>query len=140
MKEAHDLLGAQADAAVRNAEDDPVAAVHELAFGFDLDLAVVRELRRIRHEIEQPLPHLAQIGAHDAGVRRADDLQFVPVLRDLHLDGGRHLGDQRRDREGFEMKLHLARFDLREIEDVIDQSKEMLAGRGDLQEVGAEVL
>ncbi len=86
MKEPHDLLGAQTDAGVRNTEDDPVAAVHELAFGFNPDLAVVCELRRVRDEVKQALPHFAQIGVHDADVRSADDLEFVAVPGDLHLN------------------------------------------------------
>src|SRR4051812_28904704 len=83
LKEAHDLVGSEADAGVGDAEDDPVVAVHEVTFRFDLDVAVVRELRRVRDEIEQSLPHFAQIGSHDADVLRADDLQFVAVLGNL---------------------------------------------------------
>ena len=112
LKEPHDLVGGEADAGVRDAEDDPVVAVHQVAFRFDLDVAVVRELRGVRDEIEQSLPHFAQVGAHDADVGRADDLQRVAVLRDLDFDRRRHLVDQLRNHERFEMKLHLAGFDL----------------------------
>ncbi len=38
------------------------------------------------------------------------------------------------------MQLHLAGLDLRKIQDVVDESQQMLAGRRDLLEVGAEVL
>ena len=40
----------------------------------------------------------------------------------------RHVVDQRRDREGLEVELHLAGFDLGQVEDVVDQREQVPGG------------
>ena len=45
------------------------------------------------------------------------------MLRGQRLDGLDHVGDQRREREIFELQLHPPRLDLGEIENVIDQTR-----------------
>jgi hypothetical protein len=56
------------------------------------------------------------------------DHNVVGVLYRQRLDGLDHAADQRCEREGFELQLHAARLDLREVEDVVDQGEEV-AGR-----------
>ena len=46
------------------------------------------------------------------------------------LDGFGHIIDQRHQRERFEVKLHTPGLDLGEVEDVVDQRKEMPARQG----------
>ena len=44
------------------------------------------------------------------------------------------------DVEGLEEQLHLAGFDLRQVEDVVDQRLQVLAGRMDLLQIGNGVV
>ena len=53
-------------------------------------------------------------------------------------DDGDDLLDQRRHREPLEVDVHLARLDLREVEDGVDQLEQVLARGVDLAEVGDE--
>jgi hypothetical protein len=46
----------------------------------------------------------------------------------------------RRDLEGLEMHLHFPGFDLRKVQDVVDQREQVLARRLDLLEIGKLVL
>ena len=55
-------------------------------------------------------------------------------------DGGRHLPDQVGDAEVLGQELHLAGLDLREVEDVVDDRQQVLAGPVDLLQVGRRVL
>ena len=49
-----------------------------------------------------------------------------------------HLGEQVGDVERLEEEVHLAGLDLGEVEDVVDQAEQVLAGAADLLEVGDE--
>src|SRR6516164_2138604 len=57
----------------------------------------------------------------------AIDRDLIALLCRQRLDGLDYASDQRRDREVFEMKLHAPGFDLGEVQNVIDQRKEMPA-------------
>ena len=72
----------------------------------------------------------------DAAVHR----ERVVVLLHQRLDRVEQLVDHRADLEGLERDRHLARFDLREIEDAVDQLEQVLAGRLDALEIGDEAL
>ena len=52
----------------------------------------------------------------------------VAVLRRERADRLHHVLDQRRDRERLDVELHLARLDLGEVEDVVDEREQMPAG------------
>ena len=54
-------------------------------------------------------------------------------------DGVGHLPHQIRDRELLGQQLHLARLDLRQVEDIVDDRQQMLARLVDLLQVGAGV-
>jgi hypothetical protein len=49
----------------------------------------------------------------------------VAVLRRQRFDGLDHVGDQRREREGFRLQFHPPGLDLGEVEDVVDQGEQM---------------
>ena len=76
---------------------------------------------------------------HEADVRSARNLERIAVLHNLHLDCRGNVGDQRRDVESLEVQLHLAGLDLREIEDVVDEDQQVLAGSGDFLQIGIEI-
>src|SRR5205085_6877404 len=48
------------------------------------------------------------------------------------LDDGQAVREQRRDLNGLEIEHHLAGFDLREVEDIVDQRQQMLATAEDV--------
>jgi len=100
----------------------------------DADGAMVRELVGVAHEIEQrlPQPHLVGMQRPDRAIRFDSDL--IGVLRCQWFDRLHHVGDQRRKRECFELQLHSPRLDLGEVQDVIDQRKEMSARAEDAVE------
>ena len=60
-----------------------------------------------------------------AEVGRAINDDAIAVLRGHRLDSFGDILDQRRQRERFEVKLHAPRLDLRQIEDVVDQCKQV---------------
>ena len=58
------------------------------------------------------------------------------VRRGQRLDDRAHLLDEAGEIDLFEIEVHLAGLDLRQIENVVDQAEEMPAGVADLREVG----
>ena len=95
----------------------------------DDDLALFGELDGIVAEVDQDLPKPQRIAAAMGGDRGLDvEDQFQPLGRGL-------LGDQVADvvEHLFEIEIdlldrQLAGFDLREVENVVDDAEEMLAG------------
>src|SRR4029077_20856618 len=90
------------------------------------DSSTIRELYRVRQQVEQYLTHLRPVRvegrALDADVD--NELQrFFPYHR---LDLLRDLGNHVAKLDVLEMQRHLAGFDLRQVEDVVDQREEML--------------
>ncbi len=122
FKDFRPLVGGQADAGVGHRQ----AQMTQIAFFADLhvdhDVPARGELDRIRKQVGDDLPHARGIALHAARGRRRimhHQLQALVARIDaLHL---RHGFDfmQQVERDRFE--LQLARFDLGEIEDVIDQ-------------------
>src|SRR6516162_1941785 len=51
--------------------------------------------------------------------------ELVAILCRQRLNGLGHAFDERREREIFELEFHPSSFNLREVEDVIDESKQM---------------
>ncbi len=90
--------------------------------------AVRRELDGVRQEIEQDLLELALVG-HDVAELRIDLLRErdAVALRALAHECQR-IRQCERDVEGRRLEIHAAGLDLRQVEDVVDQRKQMLAG------------
>src|SRR5262249_17464597 len=86
-----------------------------------------REFDGIGKQVEENLPNLAGVGAEDG--KRRPDLQLESLLFFLKQRGDRILDvlNQVFETEIFERQLHLARFDLGEIKDAVDQVQEMLS-------------
>src|SRR5262249_48907857 len=84
-----------------------------------------RELVGIAREVEQRLPEAGLVGVDRAEIRRAIDHRAIGVLRRHRLDGLGDVLDRGHERERFEVKLHSPRFDLGEVEDVVDQGEQV---------------
>jgi hypothetical protein len=85
----------------------------------------LRELVGVAHEIEQRLPQPHLVGMQRADRTVAANRDLVGILRRQRFDGLDHVVDERRKREIFELQLHPAGFDLREVEDVVYQSEQV---------------
>ena len=138
LKQLAELRLGHADAGIRDLELEPVALVPGQPSGGERDRALLGELGGIAQQIEQVLAQLRLIGAHCTQIRRAVDHQRVRVLSHQRLDHRLDLADHRRDVEVLDQHVHLAGLDLGQIEDVVDQAQEVLAGAIDLLEIGQE--
>ena len=135
LEQPADLLLGHADAGVGHVEGDARLAgcglrSRETA---SVTVAVLGELRGVAQQVDQALLELGQVGAHRADVGRAVDHQ--PCCRSSSTSGsidGLHLVDQAGEIDLLEIDVHAAGFDLRQIEDVVDQAEQMLAGALDL--------
>ena len=99
------------------------------------DLAALGELAGVAQQIEHDLPQPRQVGAH-----RADSLGAVDARAGCRSwpPAARRSSPRRAISAGeldvLEVQLHLARLDLGEIEDLVDQVQEVLAGAVDASE------
>src|SRR6202008_418512 len=99
------------------------------------DFAVLGEPAGVAREIEERLFELCEIGAENLDARFDRYRDGVLVTGCERRRERFHLLDQGWDRHGLEENLHAAGFDLRQVEDVVDQTKEMLAGILDLAQI-----
>jgi hypothetical protein len=100
------------------------------------DLALVGELDRVPHEIEDDLPQSAGVTLQHVGDVRSDiigKLQPLGVGADGHGLQGVAQTIAQQEIDGIE--LELARLDLREIENVIDDGEESVGRRLDREQV-----
>ena len=72
-----------------------------------------------------PQPHLVGMQRPDRSVAIGGDLIGIPYRQ--WFDSLDHVGDQRCEREGFELQLHPASLDLGQVQDVIDQREQVPA-------------
>jgi hypothetical protein len=103
-----------------NGEFDPRLPVLARAGHAQANRTRLGELAGVAQQVQQDLAQ-----PHVVGVNRADLVGTVQLERVLVLLGERprraeHLVDDRPDRHALEGEIHLARLDLREIEDVVD--------------------
>jgi len=132
------LLRVHADAGVADGEADLLGAIGRLARDGQRDRAVVGELGGVAEQVEERLANLGQVGPHGTRVVDTAHLEGVGVLLHQRLDDRHHVGDHVRDAELLEIELHLAGLDLGQVQDVVDQPQQVLAGAVDLLEVGDE--
>ena len=123
--------GVRVDAGARVADDevDLAAAIAARrragAPHFQQHFAIGREFQRVAQQVDEDLPQARGIGAHVAGqVQRqfAAQQQALGVGLALH-DAGR-VADQRQQVEVHRFQGQLARVDLREIEDVVEDGQQ----------------
>ena len=99
-----------------------------------MDAAVCREFAGVAQQVEQDLPQFGDIGMHGA---RVHDLQHQPVTVLVHqrFGGIDHTLEQRAHLDRLQVQLHLARLDLGQIQHVVDQPQQMLAGNMNLFQI-----
>ena len=93
------------------------------------------ELDRVREEIEDDLAHapLVAVDEVDVGGPRERELDAVPGRPLAHHDDAAL--ECLTEREVGELELDLSGLDLRQVEHVVDQRQQMVAGREDVFEV-----
>ena len=79
--------------------------------------------------------YLGLVGAEAADIGRADHLDDILILVGQRLDDRHYLLDQRWNVDRLDEDIHLASLDLRQVEDVVDQSQQVPAGAFDLLQV-----
>ena len=130
--------GGHADAAVGDLEVDlrrrrsPSARATRAASTVPLLVnlaALLNRLIRLCLSLVTSVLQLADVG-------RAIDHRALPFLPTSGSTMVLHLVDQPRQRHVLEIQVHAAGFDLRQVEDVVDQAEQMLAGGLDLLQVG----
>ena len=86
------------------------------------------ELAGIAQQIEQDLPQPQRVNRQSAEVLLRVENQAVLVLLGELARGADHLFDQRCELHGLRIKFELARFDLRQVEHLIDETKQVSPG------------
>ena len=95
-----------------------------------------RELRGVREEVEEGLPDLGHVRRHNPGFWRALKDEDVAVLLDQRRHHRFHAVQQAGDVELLDEDGHPPGFDLREVEDVVDEHELVLGRLVDLRQVG----
>ena len=96
---------------------------------------LLRELAGVAQEVEQRLPHLGHVGAHHADVPGQITSRRLPFLATSGCTVAATSWTILADVELLEVERHLAGFDLREIEDVVDEAEQVFAGAVDAGDV-----
>ena len=122
------LVRCDADASVAHVEPDPSISCSD----HERDSAALRELERVRQQILEDLQEPRGIGLERVGDARLDRHRELEVLlRRYRLERVREVVDHSRDRDRLWPHIELAGFDLRQIEDVVDQRQQIIARGGD---------
>ena len=140
LEELCELLGGHADAGVAHAEDHEVPAVRGLARHGQGDGSPSVNLHALLSRLKRAwrtFVRSACIAPVSSGQRTSSRFAFFAasgwITAAMSLDQAGHV-------EALEVQLHLAGLDLGEVEDVVDELEQMLAGRVDLLEIVRELL
>ncbi len=136
-EQAAGLLGRQPDAAVGDGEPQQRLGVAGLLDAhLDAHLAVLGELDGVAGVVDQDLADAQRIAdehARQLGVHHPQQLEALGVgLLGQHVDD---VVQHRFQLERQRVDLQLARLDLREVEDVVDDAQQVLAAALDLDEI-----
>ena len=132
LEDQRELLVGDPDAGVGDRErEDPVPA-RPARHDREPDLAVVGELHGVRQEVAQDLLEALLVGDDRGRQRRvAVDREAQALLLGERAERALHVVAQVDQRELAEVEVHLARLDLGQVEDVVDQREQVVAGRVD---------
>src|SRR5690606_26567649 len=97
----------------------------------DRDRAAVRELDRVGEEVEEDLANARGVAPQRGERLLAMDPHLEPLAPRVRLHGLECLVDQADGIDGMDTDLYPARIDLREVQDVVDQGKELPRARAD---------
>ena len=104
----------------RQASTRPLAGV---ARARDRDAAMVRELQRVAQQVEHDLLHLLAIARDRLQVLRHVERDRELRAQDDRLELGLHLADQIGNLERRQLQRHPARFDARDVENLVDDRR-----------------
>ncbi len=122
------LVGPDADAGIAHGEGDAAAGIRIDA---QADLALLGELDGVGEQVLEDLAQALHVRFHTLRHARFDlDLEAQALLLGRHGEAGLEFLGHLADHKGFGNDIQLARFHLREIEDVVDQGQQVIAGRG----------
>ena len=120
---------AHPDAGVGNLEHDHLAMRPLLDPDRERDRTPFGELHRIAEEVQQALPELGRVAREPPGIFRYIDLERH-VRRPRRSKRHHGLADETADVDDAVLELDASRFDLGDIEDVVDQRRRDAAPRG----------
>src|SRR5215471_2004613 len=118
------LLRSHANASVSDGELNPATSVGDPT-RLQLDLTLFGELAGIAQQVEQYLPQPHGVHGEDTQVLLRVDNETVLVLLGKLSGGADDLVDQRCERYGLRVELELSDLDLRQVEHLVDEAKEM---------------
>jgi len=124
------LLRGNADAGVADLEAEQKPAV-DRGPGFDdqFDPAFFGELDGVVQQVEQDLVNALFVAGHGAGhFRRAAQRQVQPLGHRPRRDGAQGMLGSAAGRERLALNLHVARLDLGQVEDVVQQVQQAVGG------------
>ena len=121
LEELFALVRRNANAGITHLETNPLLAFRHYRFDIERYSSRIGKLTSITDQVKQNLPDLSNVAPHRAHVVADVDVDYVRVLGRSRLERTHNLPDHRRYIEAFEVERHLARFDLREVQHVIDQ-------------------
>ena len=114
------------DAGIRHAERHPVVPVVGAAGDGERDGAVFGELAGIAQQVEERLAELRDVRVHRPEVLGRFEDEVVALLEHERLDRRHRVAQHRGEVEALQVQLHLARFDLREVEHAVDEAEQGL--------------
>ncbi|CAA9477372.1 MAG: hypothetical protein AVDCRST_MAG38-1774, partial [uncultured Solirubrobacteraceae bacterium] len=136
LEEPRLLLGRHPHPGVGDADRHPLPLrAGRLAAGGDRDRALLRELARVRQQVEEDLAHLRRVADDRPHVVGDARRERVAVPLDDPRGRARGLADHLRHVERLAHDLHLPRLDLRQVEHVVDEAEQVLAGPADALQV-----
>src|SRR5260221_9522704 len=126
------LFDGDADAGVAHGDDEP--AVLDLRAQLDR-AARRRELHRVGEEVQHHLLELALVARPLADARLDGAIEVQPLALGALADQRAAVLHRRRHVEVVDVERHLARFDLRQVEDVVDEGEQVLPRAVDVAHV-----
>ncbi len=135
LENERQLIGGDARARVLDSRHERVAVTLRLHH----DLAGVREFCRVREQVEQDLADLERVGLDREHVERQVRVHLHLLALEGLANGRDALVDDRAKLRGLADDVDVAGFDLRQIEDVVDEREQGLGVGLDHAEVAPAV-
>ena len=139
LEEMLGLAGRDADARIVEGEAQARAGMRRRVHPHvQVDLAVLGELHRVAHQIDQHLPQPQIVGAEPLGQAGGNGHpETQPLLLQAQGEQVLHLVEHGLQQEGRAVDLQLAGLDLRQVEEIVDEVQQRARRRPDGGEVPA---
>src|SRR5580658_2791044 len=99
------------------------------------DDASVCELGRVTQQVEQDLTYFGEVGVHASDAGGNIDRQLIRILIDQRLNRRRDVPQHVANIKRLQVQIHPSGLDLGEIENIVDQSEQLLTRRVDPVEI-----